>query len=199
MSAYATRDRAKVQTLAADMQRRLPGATEVHRKTTHLLSLLEAEPPRASPNSRPRMAGAAFQGQVPQCFDRLGAPFRDQVPVEKPGQCFLQVGGKFFEQGLYAHAPARHDFELDKNWARFRSAYGLQDGHSGSVVFVVRGDGRELFRSPSVKDQALRTVEVDAQGVNLLELSVEDGGDGTNGDWGVWIWPQLQRSDKQHR
>ena len=143
--------------------------------------------------------GADFQGQVPQCLDRLGAAARDQVPVEKPGQCFLQVGGKFFEHGLYAHAPSKYELELDGNWARFRSAYGLQDGHSGSVVFVVRGDGRELFRSPLVKDQALRTLDVDVQGVSLLELSVEDGGDGNNGDWGVWIEPQLQQSAKKHR
>jgi hypothetical protein len=81
--------------------------------------------------------------------------------------------------------------ELDRKWARFRSAYGLQDGHPGSVVFVVRGDGKELFRSPLVKDQTLRKLDVDVRGVNLLELSVEDGGDGNNGDWGVWIWPKL--------
>jgi hypothetical protein len=109
------------------------------------------------------------------------------------------VGGKFFEQGLYAHAPSKHELELEGKWARFRSAYGLQDGHPGSVVFVVRGDDKELFRSPLVKDQALRKLDVDVQGVNSLELSVEDGGDGNHGDWGVWIWPQLRPSAKAHR
>ena len=64
-------------------------------------------------------------------------------------------------------------------------AYGLQDGHPGSVVFVVRGDDKELFRSPLVKDRVLRKLDVDVRGVKLLELSVEDGGDGNHGDWGV--------------
>jgi hypothetical protein len=64
---------------------------------------------------------------------------------------------------------------------------------------VVRGDGRKLFRSPLVKDQTLRKLDVDVGRVGLLELSVEDGGDGNNGDWGVWISPQLQRSAKKHQ
>jgi hypothetical protein len=28
---------------------------------------------------------------------------------------------------------------------------------------------------------------------------VEDGGDGNNGDWGVWIRPKLQQSAKVYR
>ena len=32
-----------------------------------------------------------------------------------------------------------------------------------------------------------------AAGVTLLELLVEDAGDGASSDWGVWIEPQLER------
>ena len=192
VAAYAAGDRAKVQALAAELQRRFPDVPEVHRKASHLLRLLEAGPPRPlselpAKDGWVSISGARFRS----ASTGWGPPLRDQVPVEKPGQCFLQVGGKFFEQGLYAHAPSKYELELDGKWARFRSAYGLQDGHPGSVVFVVRGDGRELFRSSLVKDQALRKLDVDVRGVSLLELSVEDGGDGNNSDWGVWIWPQL--------
>ena len=102
------------------------------------------------------------------------------------------MGGQFFERGLFAHAPARHELELGGKWARFRSGYGLQDGHSGSVVFVVRGDGSELFRSAPVKDRTLRRLDVDVRDVRLLEMVVEDGGDGNKSDWGVWILPELQ-------
>jgi hypothetical protein len=195
MAAYAAGDRVKVQALAAELQRRFADVPEVRRKASHLLRLLDAGPPRELselpldgawvPISRARFRSASTG---------WGRPLCDQVPVEEPGQCFLQVGGKFFEQGLYAHAPSKRELALDGKWARFRSAYGLQDGHPGSVVFVVRGDGKELFRSPLVKDQALRKLDVDVRGVNLLELSVEDGGDGNRSDWGVWIWPQLQPS-----
>ena len=86
-----------------------------------------------------------------------GRPLVDEVLIEPPGQCFLQVGGQFFERGLYAHAPAKHELDLDRKWQRFQASYGLQDGHDGSVVFVVHGDGRELFRSPTIRDHALHT------------------------------------------
>ena len=53
--------------------------------------------------------------------------------------------------------------------------------------------GKELFRSPPVRDRKLRTLDVDVSGVRALELIVEDGGDGTHSDWGVWIAPRLVR------
>jgi hypothetical protein len=41
--------------------------------------------------------------------------------------------------------------------------------------------------------------DVVVQGVDRLELSVEDGGDGNHGDWGVWIWPQVRQSAREAR
>ena len=96
-----------------------------------------------------------------------------------------------FTQGLYAHAPSRHAINLDGKWTRLRSSYGLQDDQPGSVVFVVRGDGRELFRSAPVTDHAFRRLDAAIRGVDRLELPVEDGGDGKTNDWGPWIDPQL--------
>ena len=195
VAAYAAGDRGRIQTIATELKRRFPGKLELHRKVTHLLRLLDARAPRPlselpAKDGWVSISGAKFRS----ASTGWGPPLRDQVPVEEPGQCFLQVGGKFFEQGLFAHAPAKHALELAGKWDRLQSAYGLQDGHAGSVVFVVCGDGHELFRSPLVKDQALRKIDVDVRGVNLLEFSVEDGGDGNTSDWGVWIGPQLHRS-----
>ena len=120
-------------------------------------------------------------------------PMRDQVPVEAARGCFLEVGGEFSERGLYAHAPARHVVEVDKAWKRLTAGYGLQTGHPGSVLFVVRGDDRELFRSDTVSDTKLRKLDVDISQVTRLELIVENAGDGNGGDWGVWLDPRLTR------
>jgi hypothetical protein len=195
LSAYAAGDRARVQALSAELQRRFSTVPDVQRKASHLLRLLEAGSPQALAELPAKDGWVAISwAKFRRASTGWGPPLRDQVPLEGPGQCFLQVGGKFFDRGLYAHAPSTYELGLAGNWARFRSDYGLQDGHSGSVVFVVRGDGRELFRSSLVKDQVLRSLDVDVTGVNLLELSVEDGGDGANSDWGVWIGPQLRKS-----
>ncbi|MGL4942600.1 MAG: NPCBM/NEW2 domain-containing protein [Thermoguttaceae bacterium] len=110
-----------------------------------------------------------------------------------PEDVFIQVGGSFFESGLYAHAPSLYRFALGKKWSRFDVKCGLQDGHSGSVVFVIRGDDKELFRSEKVTPAKLVPATIDVSGIESLEMIVEDGGDGTNSDWGVWIEPTLTR------
>ena len=69
----------------------------------------------------------------------------------------------------------------------------VMDRHDGSVVSMVRGDGKELIRSPVIKDRHSREVDVDVSGVGVLELVTEDGNDGANADWGVWIEPRLER------
>ncbi|HEX7375901.1 MAG TPA: NPCBM/NEW2 domain-containing protein [Pirellulales bacterium] len=76
-------------------------------------------------------------------------------------------------------------------WQSVSTRFGLQDGHDGSVTFVIRGDSRELFRSPRVSDHTVRERTADVSGVDLLELIVEDAGDGNRGDWGVWLDPRL--------
>jgi len=61
------------------------------------------------------------------------------------------------------------------------------------VVFVIRGDGKELFRSPTIRDHRVREVTIVVADVDVLELLVENGGDGNAGDWGVWLSPGLAR------
>ena len=61
------------------------------------------------------------------------------------------------------------------------------------MIFVLRGNGRELFRSERVIDHRLHSMDLDVSGINRLELMVEDAGDGGNSDWGVWIAPTLKR------
>ena len=105
---------------------------------------------------------------------------------------FIRVGGQRFESGLYAHAVSSYKFNLGGNWKTFKSGYGIQDKMPGSVVFVVLGDGKELFRSPLIRDHTLRRLEVNVTGVKILELIVEDNGN-HNYDWAVWIEPALER------
>lgn len=117
-------------------------------------------------------------------------PMTDRLP-EPP--YVLASGGRLFERGLYAHAPARHAFALGGKWARLAGACGIADGHAGKVVFVLKGDGRELWRSAKGEAGSIQRYDVPLDGVAELELVVEDGGDGTGGDWGLWLEPVLTR------
>lgn len=191
IAAYAADDRARLQTLVRDAQ---SSASAIQRKLKHLLALLQ--PPRlVTPADVPAQQKIVSISELSLESAKVGwgQPLHDRVLIEGDGTPFLLVGGEFFESGLYAHALARHTLRLGGKWKTFQSGYGLQDGHGGSVVFVVKGDGKELFRSPLVRDAKRRDLRADVSGVDALELLVEDGGDGGNSDWGVWVATQLSR------
>ena len=121
------------------------------------------------------------------------SPLRDRSLTEG-GDLFplLRLGDRIYDKGIFAHAPSRLVFNLAGGWKRFVSAVGLQ-GAGGSVVFVVKGDGRELGRSPLLQNEQTSAFNLDVRGVKTLELVTEDGGDGNGHDWSAWFGPQLRR------
>jgi hypothetical protein len=106
---------------------------------------------------------------------------------------FFEVDGTFFESGIYAHPASFYAFSIGKKWTDFSFKYGIQDGKPGTVVFVVRGDGKEIFRSEIVKAGEIRFKRIGVSEVEKLELITEDAGDGWANDWGLWLDPQLTR------
>lgn len=105
----------------------------------------------------------------------------------------LAVGGQLFARGIYAHAPSRHEYDLGGRWKKLTGQVGLASGNSGSVVFVLHGDDKELWRSKKLTEADLASLALDVAGVRRLTLTVEDGGDGNRSDWGVWVEPTLAR------
>jgi len=95
--------------------------------------------------------------------------------------------------GLATHAPANTTFTLGGKWKSLDAYIGLIARSKGSVIFIVNGDGKELYRSDTVTDKKERHITVDLTGVNKLELIVDDAGDGRTWDWGLWLSPKLMR------
>ncbi len=123
-----------------------------------------------------------------------GRPTRDRLPG---ATVLLAAGGRVFAHGLYAHAPASHVWHLDGQWKSLDVHAGMADGFGGSVRFHIRVDDREPVSSPVMRAGALHHFEVDLEGANILELTVDDGGDGISSDWGVWLEPMLRRTSAQ--
>jgi len=164
---------------------------EIQQRAEHLISLLSEK--------KMPVAVAELSSAV-QNFDISNAKFseaktgwgaiqRDQVPED----VFIQIGGKFFKSGLYAHAPSLYQLELDGKWKTLDIGYGLQDGHNGEICFVVIGDGKEIFRSGKITDHQERRETFDITNVKTLQLIVEPINGNTNSAWGVWISPMLRR------
>ena len=105
----------------------------------------------------------------------------------------LHVGGQLFARGLYAHAPSKHTYDLAGKWNRITGSAGLADGNEGSVIFVIEGDGKELWRSKKITDASRAEINLDVSNIKELTLIVEDSGNGNSNDWGVWVEPNLER------
>ncbi len=108
---------------------------------------------------------------------------------------FLTLGGSFFDKGLYAHSSSRYAFDLGAKWKTLSATIGIRDGAhlQGSAVFTVRGDGRQLYRSPMLRVGARKDVKVDVAGVKMLELLVEGGEGHPHNSWAVWAAPLVKR------
>ncbi len=100
-----------------------------------------------------------------------------------------------FPNGIFAHAEARHvyHFPENSNWKTLTGKCGLPTQRGGSVVFVIKTDGKEVFRSPTTEPGKTHTYDIDLSGVKKLELLTEDGGDGKAVDWGLWLAPMIGR------
>jgi NPCBM/NEW2 domain-containing protein len=192
--AYSAGDRPRVSSIAESIAEKNPPESITARKARHLLTLLEPMK-LISSASVPSSQKSVSLTDLEFLEESVGwrRPTRDRVPVEVGSTCFLEAGGKFAERGLYAHAPSRYAIKIGKAWKRLTADLGVQTGHPGSVVFVVRGDDRELFRSKTVDDQKVHSLDVDLSGVDTLELIVENAGNGNAADWGVWLEPTLKR------
>ena len=117
-------------------------------------------------------------------------PTYDRLPE---AAMLLSSGGRVFEHGIYAHAPAIHRYQLGSMWKRLTGQSGLADGHRGSVVFVIRCDGKERWRSKTIKQGRAAPFDINVTNVDRIELVVENAADGNGADWGVWLEPTLTR------
>jgi hypothetical protein len=129
---------------------------------------------------------AAAQWESATARDR---PARYRLPSDCP---MLSASGPV-DNGLWAFPYSQYVYRLGKRWKRLRASFSLQAGETGSAVFIVRGDGHELAKSPAVRDAMPRPLDLDVSTVDRLELVVTDAGDGNRGDGALWIDPRLTR------
>ena len=97
----------------------------------------------------------------------------------------ITVGGQEYAKGLGAHAPSEVLIDLD-GCTGFTAVVGQDaEDNRGSLAFQVEGDGRVLWRSPTLTGTATARPDVDLTGVKRLRLYVDPLG--TNGhdhaDW----------------
>jgi len=104
----------------------------------------------------------------------------------------IRIDGRVFEYGVGSHAPSRLVWNLNGAYKKFHSFIGLDDESAcgNGAIWLVRGDGKELYRSRVLGSREIDSISVDISGVNKFELETLDNGDKDcdHSDWaGAWL------------
>ncbi|MFO1076761.1 MAG: NPCBM/NEW2 domain-containing protein [Planctomycetota bacterium] len=127
--------------------------------------------------------GSLDLGKVQQDW---GSPRRDR---SVDGHA-LTIGGRALEHGLGTHANSEFALDLGGKGLRFRALVGADDEtlpQHGTIEFRVVGDDKLLWQSGVMKSgEPAKEVDVALEGIKVLHLVVEDGGDDINYDHADW-------------
>lgn len=173
-------------------------ATEREKTIARKLAAAWANEPKLVPVAVLSEKTQLFLGDARPESSEVGwlAPVANCIPPNAEVTSPLLDSGKIYATGLYAHSPSRYAFNLGGSWHRLRGAAGLHTAFQGKafgVIFVIKTDGREVFRSTPVRGSNHVRYNVDVKGVQTLELVVEKAGDQNGGNWALWLEPELFR------
>jgi len=120
----------------------------------------------------------------------LGPVERDSVDNGHP---FTINGVVSPRGGLGAHAPSVVKYYLGGKCKQLAVTVGVDDrGPNGTLGFRVLGDGVELEATGNMRHgDPSQYLVVPVKDVQVLALAVDDGGDGSAGDWGDWVYPYI--------
>jgi hypothetical protein len=123
-------------------------------------------------------------------------PAANRIPLSEDIESPLLDSGKLYATGLFAHSPSRYVFNLGGKWKTLRGEAGLHTAFQSralGIVFVIKTDGKEVFRSSSIRGATHAYYDVDVAGAKTLELLVENAYDHNWANWSLWLEPTLFR------
>jgi Putative peptidase family./NPCBM/NEW2 domain. len=123
-------------------------------------------------------------------------PAQNRVPTNDNVPSPLLDSGKIYATGLYAHSPSRYEFHLGGKWETLHGEAGIHSLHqayAAGVVFVIKTDGKEVFRSPVIRGSSKARYDLNISGAKSLELIVEKATDRNSNNWSLWLDPTLFR------
>ena len=113
----------------------------------------------------------------------------------------ISWGSQPFDKGLWAHAPSKITYDLNKDYAKLHTYIFLDPkcnsgGNDDGVVFRILADRQEIFTSPIITDLSTpQEVDVPVNQVKTLTLIVDPGLKNQNGcDWAIWGNPYIVKT-----
>jgi hypothetical protein len=173
-------------------------ATELEKTVAqHLEAALENEPKPAPADVPPDVTKLPLGDARPELAE-VGwlKPAANRIPLNGEIESPLLDSGKIHATGLFAHAPSRYVYDLGSKWKTLRGEAGLHTAfqpYAFGIVFVIKTDGKEVFRSSIIRGAKQVRYDLDLTGVKTLELLVDKAYDQNGGNWGLWLDPTLFR------
>jgi len=102
----------------------------------------------------------------------------------------------FYKSGIGSHANSIINYNLRGRFSKFATDFGIdtEAGDKNKAVFIIQGDGRELYRSkPKGKYDLPESISVSIKGVDKLSLVIKKEGESNNGLHVDWLNPKLLR------
>jgi hypothetical protein len=87
-------------------------------------------------------------------------------------------------------------FDLGGKWETLHGEAGIHSLHqpyAAGVVFVIKTDGKEVFRSTVIRGTSKARYDLNVSGAKSLELIVEKATDRNGSNWALWLDPTLYR------
>lgn len=106
----------------------------------------------------------------------------------------IMAHGVEYPHGLYAHAPSKITYNLNKQYSELLVTIALVDWIQcgDGAVFVIKLDGDEIYRSKNMTYYSSpENVKIDITNGNLLELITEATNGNNECDWAIWGDPIL--------
>ena len=102
----------------------------------------------------------------------------------------------FYNLGIGAHANSTISYGIGGRFSKFVSDFGIdtEGGDQNKAIFIIQGDGRELFRSkPKGKFDYPESISINIKNVKKLILMIKTDGTSNNGLHADWLNPILLR------
>jgi hypothetical protein len=173
-------------------------ATAREKTVARKLAATIADRPKPVPAEVPGKVILLLLGDARPDHAEVGwlTPAANRIPLNDQIESPLLDSGKIYATGLFAHAPSRYVYNLGGHWKRLRGEAGLHtvlQPYAYGVIFVIKTDGREMFRSATIRGTNHAVYDLNVTGVKTLELLVEKAQDQNGGNWGLWLDPMLSR------
>lgn len=107
----------------------------------------------------------------------------------------MKLGGKIYSNGMGIPTNSEVAYNLKGMFGSFSAIVGIDEENKkeSNAEFIVIADGRELWRSGSMKRSAgVKEVKLDIKGVNNLVLKVTRGEGGASGDQANWAEAKVE-------